>query len=566
MTDALAKAEASARRALALEPESETARLLLARVLLKRGGFQEAESLARQALAVKPQAQEYQYLLAQALLEQGRQDEGARAVSLIMSRPPVSAAARELMSDLLTALKSSANRLMYAGRFAEAEKMLAEAGSHLKDDSGFWFLRGKLARFQHQAAKAEAAYRKAAALARGDLQAYLYLAETQLLAGKVPAALKTFSEAAKKCPVPASDDAEGKVLRYRLAVCRQEFAQAGRLGDGILGARPSLALVEKMIWPVIVEDFDMFARPPAYLKRGLESSQAFLGKSPKSPWAAYFHLYNYRYTRHDLSPQARQGILERCARVSELATGGRAWMRYLAGTFRLALSDFGPAADDFAAAAATTPRSWRALGYCAETLLFLRKPERAWKAFDEALALAPDDAARDECRAWKAKGLLWAGRAEEALNLCGKISGAGTLRDAYAVKGGALAMIGRCTEALAVLDAGLAEFPVEEARVWRLEALYRLGRFKDVAADRTPDAEINFYIQILRALAFGKLGDAARLREECADLPEHVVVYARQKLGLTAGWSQELLAGILSLSGGVRRSGNQTALWKEDHA
>jgi tetratricopeptide (TPR) repeat protein len=566
MSEGLSKAEAAARRALELDPRSAQAGLLLAQVLLKRGSFQDAESLARKALSARPEAQEFQYLLAQSLIEQGRHLEGGDVVALALAHPPASQAARQVFPGLLEAVKTASHRLMYWNKFADAEKMLLAVRPHLEGDAQSWFLWGKLMRFQRRLDEAQAAYRKAVSLGPAHLLHYLYLGETLLLQDDVDGMFECFSAAALRCPMPPEDDLDARLLRYRLAVGMFDFKEAGRIGDGVLKRSRALEHVEKLMWPVIVDDFDFFPRPARYLKRGLAAASRLVKAAPSSPWAAYFHLYYYAHAHWNFLPSERKVILSDCRRLKGLSSGAYGWMLFESGSYHMGLSEFRAAVEDFkTAVGASEPPSWRAQSALAEAWFYCGDLKKALGAAAKAQTMAPNAAAREECFAAQAKVLLWAGEYAAALEALKGISPDSSLRDFYWIEGGALVKLGRFPQALEVLERGLARFPEEDARVWRLEALYRTGRIDEMLVEAEAIPEKNVYRIALLALRCAARGDLAGMSGQFALLPPEMVRYVAQRLGIEPGGSearqQAVIEGLLSLSRGVRRSGNQVALW-----
>lgn len=543
------------RRALLAHPRSELLRNLRVRSLMDLGRLPEAETEVRDGLAANPRSEEMRQNLAAVLIRQGRAKE-LRAARLA----PTPSQLREM--------REQGAYLMYHGRFKEAEKVLQSSLEFLKNDFDALFAWGKLKRFQLRPGEAADSYERACRLRPKNLRPYLYWAESLLLEGRVRRVFTVLERADRLCPRPPKSDLEGWLERYRLAACRLEFAEAARIGERVLDSTPAGGAIERLTWPVFVDDFEMFKRPPRYLKEAFSSLGRLIRREPRSPWGYYFRLY-YTILSYDEAYGAdrdREQLLSDSSKIESSPRGRYGWMRHELGRCRMNLRDFPGAVAAYRVAAASPLRPhWSTLCELAEAEMYAGDLDAALRAVDKGAALAPSPTDRDQCAGKKAKLLLWAGEYEGALAVLATIAGQGSAGPFYTWRGGALLKLGRVSEALATLDEGLAAHPTPEARIWRVEALYRAGRHAEAIREAQPLGKTNFMALAVAGLALGARGDLQESRRTIERIPEPVLRFVESRTGLarekTENYPRRALESILDLSRGVRLTAYETALW-----
>lgn len=213
---------------------------------------------------------------------------------------------------------------VFEGRLGEAALALAALRAERPRDARVWFLLGLRERAAGRALAAARHLLKARALDPREPRRHLYLIEALLRAGRVPAALSAARKGWADCPPPAADDAEGLILRYRLAHAALRPLDAAAAGEALLSLRPGdRRAAQALAWPVFHEHFELFRRPPAYEAARAAALAKAEAAEPGSPWLAYFRILALRYPRYGGARRARDFALVRAA-----APARYGWMRW----------------------------------------------------------------------------------------------------------------------------------------------------------------------------------------------------------------------------------------------
>jgi tetratricopeptide (TPR) repeat protein len=193
-------------------------------------------------------------------------------------------------------------------------------------------------------------------------------------------------------------------------------------------------------------------------------------------------------------------------------------------------------------------------------------------ALMDSLSAAVGDKDLGAVLAWKAKLLLWIGRPAAALELL-RLPAVRSSPEADLLGGAALCGLGRYAQALPVLARRSAAMPEElECRVWRMEALFRLGRPLEALDEARRAEPLNvfrqdLYFHVVRGLSRAA-GDSLGLRldynavRQRAYLLDYLVGRQRRKLErYDDAYIRGSLEAVLRLSRGVRRGNYEISIW-----
>ena len=493
----------------------------------------------------------------------GRMDENIKVTAQLVEARPGDVKARCNLG----------RTLMRQARFDEAETILSGGPAEAKN----WelrLLRARLAVHRKDLEAGVEGYREAIALKPDEMEVYFYLAEALMRLERTAELDPFLRRAVKACPEPEEDDLKGWLERFRLAFLLRDFKEAFRIGDLVLDRTRRVELVETLRWPTIIEEFDFTCATAAYHRVALAALGRLADAKPKLPWAHYYRIILSRaVAARSLAGGDDPGLRDDERRVELLAGKRYGWMLMEGAKKRLYAGEL-PAAIKLLKAVvhATDPPNWLAQCMVGEALVCRGKTAEAFEAFEAAERIAPEFE-KGNVLAWKGEMLLWLGeypRAMGALDEALKRSS----QYAHCWKGGALVAARRPLEALPVLERAISISPWDlEAKAWRGEALYRLGRHREaleqLALPPGAPESPNPYWHVLRALIRRALGDASGLREESAFVSRFfssAPAGARKKLGLSdAGSDDELAAAlenILSRSRGLRRGAyHERAAW-----
>lgn len=294
--------------------------------------------------------------------------------------------------------------LMHQGRLKAAEAALKDARAGGPDGFAERFAWGKLRRFQGRLADAARAYREAARLDPRSLSVRLYWAEALLKQGATRSALRVLRDA-RRCPPPDPKDLHGLIDRYRLLANGLDFAGASELAEKVLDATRKWEHIDRLCWPVLIDDFEFFSRPPEYLALAVREAGRLAARRPGSPWGPYFRLY-YGLQSESWVREIADVLQRDCALVESFPRKRYGWMLHEVGVCRRRLGELAGAARAFGQALRfTAPPSWSAQCELAEIALLLGDGEACLAGFERARRLAPDPGARAECDARRASFL-----------------------------------------------------------------------------------------------------------------------------------------------------------------
>ena len=479
------------------------------------------------------------------------------------------AVTRQLVDARPQDLKARCNlarTLMRQVRFDEAEAVLAAAPAGTVDVE-LTFLRARLAVHRSDLPGAVKGYREALALKPAELEVYFYLAEALMRLDRTDEMFAALDEAWRLCAPPAEGDLKGWLDRFRLAMIRCDFKEAFRIGDYVLDRSRRLEHVETLRWPAFIEEFDLTWGTPEFHRRALAGLDKLAGARPKLPWAYYYRIIIFKaMAMKQYRPDTDKVLSPDYEKLGRLAGERYGWMLMENAKRRLYAADLTGAVKLFETVARSTePESWMARCLAGEALVCDGKAAKALAAFDAAERAAPEFE-KGNVMAWRGEMRLWLGQYAEALS---DLDAALTRSAQYAHcwKGGTLVALGRYDEALPVLERAIAISPWDaEAKIWRAEALLRLGRPREALAQSAEaEGEVgppSLYCSVLRGLARRALGDANGLREEYEALLTQsewspAAAYVCEKVGLDEARTDDeialVLEGILTRSRGLRR-------------
>lgn len=340
---------------------------------------------------------------------------------------------------------------------------------------------------------------------------------------------------------------------YLDAVRRRDFAAAAAAGDAVLAEGwPSYATLEAL------------RRPAAGEGDALEAgTAAFLKASRRSPWASFFRRWALNQAER---PGRRAETAANAKRLRAASVPEWGWMRAELGKDHLALGLFKEAEKDFRAALTYDPGDWRARMLLAESLLAQRRKRDAFACASRALEEAGD--LRGDALAWAGELDLWAGRRKEARARLKEAAALGAER-AHCWMAGLLVGDKRYEEALTSAALALKKSGKDaEARVWRAEALLRLGRAEDALAETAAAGEdagppFALWLGVMKTLALDALGRRTEAEHAFRSLPAAPFAFAARRLK-GEPTPAALCERLLRLAGGVRRDGYERAFWMRE--
>lgn len=202
------EAEIELRRAIGLDPDNASARLLLARTLLELGKPAEAAGECRRELEENPEDASARIVLAQAFIEQKRFDDAGDQITRVAQIEGESARVSLARGSLAAAQGQSRLAIDYLDRAGQADLSQAEA---------FYLLGMELLEVRHPS-EAAVAFEKATIVDPAHAKSWLELGKIYLGAKRPQEAVGYFRKAATAAP----DYAEAP---YQLAVALAETAQ-----------------------------------------------------------------------------------------------------------------------------------------------------------------------------------------------------------------------------------------------------------------------------------------------------------------------------------------------------
>lgn len=348
---------------------------------------------------------------------------------------------------------------------------------------------------------------------------------------------------------------------YKAAVRRHDYAAAAQAGDAVLAEGwPAVSTLNVLRWPRFDVQFDYHQLGAEYWSALDAGTAAFLKAQPRSPWAPFFRRWAIN---HGERPSRRAEMAANAKRLRAAPVAEWGWMRAELAKDHLVLGLFKDAERDYRAALTYDPGDWPSRMFLAETLLCLRRKRDAFAACARAI----DDA--DDCRgdalAWAGEIDLWAGRRKEAR---ARLKEAGGLEaeQSFCWMGGLLVGDKRYEEALLVTQLGLKKRPRDsEARIWRAEALLRLGRPEEALAELEAagaDGGPTFilFLGVMKTLALEALGRRVEAEHVFRALPAAPFDFTAKRLK-GEHTPSKLCEKLLKLAGGIRRDGYERALW-----
>ena len=356
-----------------------------------------------------------------------------------------------------------------------------------------------------------------------------------------------------------------RLEKFKLLIALTRYSEAIAEAERILDEESSHRTIEilKFPWNTVV-----FARPES--RSALEIDRRILrgliSRGRAAPWA---HYYLSQLT--EKSDPEHIASLKAVAKASPRRYG---WMWRELAVLRLEHYDYTGAIKAFRISAASTkPGLWRSHAFCAETYVFLGRPQKALLEFLRAVAAAPEGE-KGEALAWMGELCLWLGRYRDALTLFDRAIPLGGLY-AYCWRGAAKLKLGRTREALEDLDLGLKFLPRDrEAYMWRGEARRIAGDYEGALEDLSEEPHRGvsssrwLWHDFNRALVHAAMKNEAAMIADYDAIPAWVTGYLRRKLGLdprrspTVAERSRVLAAGLKLSRGYRRPENHgQAAW-----
>lgn len=381
-------------------------------------------------------------------------------------------------------------------------------------------------RWQQKLPRAESCYRSAIALLPRKPRAYLYLAETLMLARRLKEMSLVLRTGLKKSASEVSDMSD-RLDRYRLAVCGLNYPEAVRIGERILDLTRRPEDLDQLLWPVFCNEFEYTPRPADYVKKALRLSARYLAGNPRSPWGYYF-----RGLMGELSPRPPGFVGTDLERVCGFSASRYGWMRFKSGLRHFQGREFAQAAERFrVAAAASDPGSWKAqccLCECRLRLGNVREARRALEDLEKMISgIDPQKSDNRDALTYQGRLLILCGNSRKAVNVLTAAVELGS-HLAPAWLGAALVRQARYDDALAVLREAAGHpfsHSKQEAMEWECEALYRLRRYDEVlrGAERLlREDQSSVFGRVFLALACDALGESGKFREEAARLPNEV--------------------------------------------
>lgn len=461
--------------------------------------------------------------------------------------------------------------LFRRGSFDEASRECSRA---LRRHPGFGelqFQQGRLLAQSGRLADAGRVYRRACASRPGWLEPYFHLAETLQRQDKTSEMFSVLERAERAAPPAAPDDIQASLERFRLAVLRCDFKDAVEMGESILERTRVLEHLEALRWPVFISEFDLTYGSRSFHRAALSALGRFIRRAPSSPWGYYYRVIflkslEDRATRSGRPTAKFRGrIRSDLGRITKFAGPRHGWMMMESAKESLDRLEFSAALNGYRLAAqASDPPNWYARCQSAEILCCMGRVAAARREFMRAWREAPERE-QGNILAWRGEFHLWIGEYARAVR-CEEEALRRGHQYSHCWLGGAQLLMGQARRALTTLDRAVAVSPWDlEAKVWRAEALLRLGRPREALkqARQAMEGGDNFYGRLLFGLASAALGDQPGCRRAYDDFPAAFKRYISTARGKPRGFTEmaENLEWVLRQSLGVRRGGSSIYAW-----
>lgn len=515
----------------------------LARSLTRAGKWAAAEGVLRR-LAGRSPGDQWADLLAASLFHQGKFDELGGILAPMASGKGIDNAgtARVLMlSDLLRR----------AGRSPQAERLLRRRLAARPGEEGV-ALRLAEELVRRGLLDEGAAVLRGVGRGRRSLKASLALGEILLGQGKWKE-MQRVMRAAVRRPPPGNKGHGGQVDLFWAAVYACDFPNAEKFGERLLDRTRDFGILRQLLRPIGRPFSTALARiPEEFRRRCSAEAGAFKAARPRSPWGPLFSWIAEGSGGMENRPPQQGRLIARYA-----------WMGLPAALWALERGWFREAITRLKGVCrGAEPENWRASCHIAEARACLGDFSGAMAIFDRTRDKVPP-ADRGGVLAWKGEVLLWAGRYKEAL---AELDEALRLGGEFAAgwKGAVLVQSGRWAESLAWFDAELESHPESaETRLWKAEALYRLGRFAEAAAELERieglGGEGNPFFIAVQGLVRGAMGNAGGMKSDFRDLAGALPAFKKVRAG-SYGSRKSALERFLKSARGLRRGKHEMAI------
>ena len=437
------------------------------------------------------------------------------------------------------ALFQHADALALQGRLGESLDAYERALILLPKDAGLLLSFARLRLRLDESEKAETLLRRAVALKAG--------AEASLLLGALLKKKGEASQARAHLRRAADDKPKTSDRRTLMASGLTRFQANVKLGAFKEAFQEAEALLDAEGSQECIDSF--FVSPDqGELIATLEALKAFSLQQPKNPWPYYF-----RATLLTNTSRGEEAISE----IEKLRKMPKRydWMRHKHGEFLLtSRRDYAGAEKEYAAALECVPGFWKARAALAEIALCQGRPADAANLAAELIKALPTQT-RPWGHACLGKMRLWSGEYERALESLAPAVDFG-VPDSVRHRGGARMLLGRLDEAVADLDAALAQGVDAEGLTWRGELKRRRGDLKgaveDLSAAIRLDSANSFWALANRALAKGAGGDQPGMWSDFSTIRRDVLDRFETAAGLKAASAQDSEAIRTVLEAGLR--------------